>query len=483
LVNIPSLTDQINHMARLGVVANLPHDPLLARFYTIEWNILPNLGMDITLPYFIREFGVYPVSQVFVLTMILLIATGVCAIQSSIYGTVSLSALVPLVFMYNKILLWGFTNFLFGLGIALWGIAAWIALRRKAPWARGAVSLIFILLLFFCHLFALGLYGLTLFCYEASWMWARRFSMSRRKLLADMFTFAGPFLMIALLMSASPTAALSTESAWVFWSKLYGLYYAFGVYNKAVDVLTASLVLAFGAWVYYRRMLHVHSAGVILFILGGITYLAMPWRLFGSDVADARLPIAIAFILAGFTRIQLERSKEVMTVVLGIFLLVVMRMVTVVPVWLYLDNVYADIRRSFDLIEPGSTILSAWAAEIGPQHEVAIWDHLSYVPCLAMFERSSFVSMAFTNPGQVVLRVKEPYRKMASSSASLPTADELVAAIDDPQSLAGDRAYLEGWPQRFDYLYILGFGQYPNPVPKHLSILHEGEGFKLYRVE
>ena len=54
-------------------------------------------------------------------------------------------------------------NYQFGIGIALWATAAWVALReRRWPW-RMAVSAVFVIVLFFCHpRFALGVYGVAL---------------------------------------------------------------------------------------------------------------------------------------------------------------------------------------------------------------------------------------------------------------------------------------------------------------------------------
>ncbi len=73
--------------------------------------------------------------------------------------------MVPLaagVLIYNEVLLVGVMNYIFGIGLALWALAAWIALRdRNSSWGI-VVSTLFVIALFFCHLFAVGLYGLGL---------------------------------------------------------------------------------------------------------------------------------------------------------------------------------------------------------------------------------------------------------------------------------------------------------------------------------
>jgi hypothetical protein len=47
IVDVPPLLDYPNHLARAFVLASLPADPILARFYAAHWSIIPNLGLDI----------------------------------------------------------------------------------------------------------------------------------------------------------------------------------------------------------------------------------------------------------------------------------------------------------------------------------------------------------------------------------------------------------------------------------------------------
>src|SRR5205823_2840794 len=56
--------------------------------------------------------------------------------------------------------------YLFGIGLALWALTSWVALRERAVALRLAVSTLFVLALFFCHLFAVGVYGLGLLAFE-----------------------------------------------------------------------------------------------------------------------------------------------------------------------------------------------------------------------------------------------------------------------------------------------------------------------------
>src|SRR5262249_16708299 len=47
---LPPLSDYVNHLARMHVIASIGHDSDLSRFYQIDWQIIPNLIMDIVVP-------------------------------------------------------------------------------------------------------------------------------------------------------------------------------------------------------------------------------------------------------------------------------------------------------------------------------------------------------------------------------------------------------------------------------------------------
>src|SRR5471032_303179 len=47
---LPPLSDYVNHLARMHVIATLSKNPQLARFYEIDWQVIPNLTMDLIVP-------------------------------------------------------------------------------------------------------------------------------------------------------------------------------------------------------------------------------------------------------------------------------------------------------------------------------------------------------------------------------------------------------------------------------------------------
>src|SRR2546422_672443 len=71
--------------------------------------------------------------------------------------------------LYNYIFLTGLMNYIFGIGLALWALACWISLRQRHWTLRLTTSILFVIALFFCHLSALGIYGVGLLATEIFW--------------------------------------------------------------------------------------------------------------------------------------------------------------------------------------------------------------------------------------------------------------------------------------------------------------------------
>jgi hypothetical protein len=170
----PPLSDYINHLARMHVIATIRSDPNLALFYEVEWQVIPNLMMDLIVPILQRVMNVYLAGQAYTIMTFVLILSGTLALNRQLYGHWSVLPLIAFPLLYNKVFLVGTMNYLFGIGLSLWALATWVALRERAMILRLAVSTLFVLALFFCHLFAVGVYGLALFAFELQRLLALR---------------------------------------------------------------------------------------------------------------------------------------------------------------------------------------------------------------------------------------------------------------------------------------------------------------------
>src|SRR4051812_18845983 len=74
---LPPLSDYVNHLARMQVIANIDKNPNYAKFYEIDWAIIPNLTMDLAVPWFTRFVSVYWAGKIFMVTMFAVMGSGV----------------------------------------------------------------------------------------------------------------------------------------------------------------------------------------------------------------------------------------------------------------------------------------------------------------------------------------------------------------------------------------------------------------------
>src|ERR1700720_1994742 len=201
----PPMSDYINHLARMQVIATINSDPDLARFYEIDWQVIPNLMMDLIVPSLARLMNIYLAGQIYTISSFVLILSGTVALHRQLFGRWSVLPLIAFPLLYNNVFLVGTMNYVFGIGLALWALVAWIGLRERHWALRLSVSSLFIIALFFCHLFAVGVYGVGLLAFELHRLWTafaglRRASPGNRsgaraaRLILDFATTVLPLL-------------------------------------------------------------------------------------------------------------------------------------------------------------------------------------------------------------------------------------------------------------------------------------------------
>ena len=476
---LPPLSDYVNHLARMHVITAIDSDPLLAKYYEVDWAVIPNLVMDLIVPVLHRFMNVYLAGEIFLISIFVLTLSGTLALNRALYGYWSAMPLIAFPLLYNGVLLVGLMNYLFGIGIALWALASWIWLRERAwPW-RYVASSIFVIALFFCHLFAAGLYGLGLLSYELYRAWSGGWRISFHRFA--IFASAGlPFLVVLPLLYVSPTLTLANLNFWEANGKIDGVMLVFTTYYDLVAIALAAVVIAAGLWAMRYRVLHFHRFGWFLLAVGGVTYLAMPRVIFATFMADQRLPIGLAFMVVACMHLELTRKAVRQGFAAVLFVLLAIRVAEVQVVWQQLSGATLDFRNSISSITPGSRVLVVYAdGSAGDNARDLAYIHAA---CLAMIERSSLVTTAFTVKGKQILHVRNEYSHIADvEDGTPPNLGQFLIAAD----LEGDEIdnYWDGWPRNFDYVYLL-FTEHdaPNPDTERLELVKEGRRFQLYRV-
>jgi hypothetical protein len=476
---LPPVEDYVNHLARMHVMASIDTDHDLARFYEIQWQIVPNLMMDLIVPPLAHLIGVYKAGQVFTLAAFALILTGTFALNRALFGRWSLLPLIAAPLLYNYMFLIGVMNYMFGIGLALWATAAWIVLRERAwPW-RMTTSAAFAVALFFCHLFALGVYGLALLAVELARLWSRR-AQPLAPRLVDFVATGLPFLPVLPLLLVSPTWNLSGENTWFSLGKLDGLKYVVEVYSDTVAFMLIGAFAVGIVWSLRHRLLRFHPVGLMLLAVGGAVYMALPRMMFATYMADQRLPIALAFLIIACINIDMRHPLVRRGFLALALILLVVRVIEVDVNWASLSTNTIEFRDSLKRIKRGSTVLVVYAD--GASGDDVRDLGLAHAPCLAMIERSALVTTAFTVEGKQVMHVRPAYRdQVDTKDGDPPTLSQIVLAAE--KHLNSKSAYWDGWERRFDYVYVLFTeDEAINPAPDRLKLLNDGARFQLYKV-
>src|SRR5438876_229590 len=130
------LLDYPNHLARMRILADQDRSAILRQYYALDWRPIPNLAMDLIVPPLARIMPLAAAGKVFILAIFLLIAGGAALLHRVLFGRWSAWSLLAFLLLYNRILLWGFLNFLFGVGLVLVATALWIGLRDRSARLR-----------------------------------------------------------------------------------------------------------------------------------------------------------------------------------------------------------------------------------------------------------------------------------------------------------------------------------------------------------
>ena len=488
---LPPISDYINHLARMHVIATIGNDPNLSRFYEIDWQVIPNLMMDLIVPVLARFMDIYQAGQIYTLLSFALILSGTVALHRQIFGRWSALPLVAAVLLYNTDFLVGTMNYVFGIGLMLWALTAWIMLRERGWALRLTVSALMAVGLFFCHLFVLGIYAVGLFAFETQRLWNKyaqlRASSGRAAarntlplLLTDYVITALPFVPALALLLMSPTSGLS-DRYWELAGKFDGLVYVVKVYSDTLALAITAIIVMSIVWALLARALAFHAFGLVLLVVGAAVYMALPRVMFDTYMVDQRLPIALAFILLACLDLDFHHPLVRRGFAVGVVLLLGLRVAEVESNWAQLSTNIQSFRQSVRLMNPGAKVAVAYA---DPNGGDTVRDYgLVHADCIAMIERSALVTTAFTVVGKQVMHARAAFRdRVDIQDGTPPTIASMLRAADRQEVDGHD--YWRNWTTDYDYLYVLFTGPgFQNPDPANLHQVFSGDRFVLYRIQ
>ena len=444
LCDMLPLFDYPNHLARMHILARLSESPVLQGYYAIVWRPLPNLAMDALVPVLARLMPLTSAAKAFILATFLLLAGGTAVLHRTIFGRWSLWPCLAFLLLYSRTLLWGFLNYLFGLGLALLAFAAWIALARRPALSRILFGTAAALALFFAHLLAFGLFAVMIGGYELGLAWRGRADPAPA--VARLASAVLPLLpALALLFLATPGSASGAVSFGNPLRKLDLLFSVFDNYHRPFDIACFAAVLLVGALAFWRGWAKLDASMALPVAAVALTYLAMPSRIGTAAGADHRIPLLLGLLLIAGSRWTAPSRPLGAIFAAAAALLFAVRMGLVTLSWQASDRAYAELLPAIDELPEGSRLAVAYPSEAINSEATP----LAHFPLLAVVRRDAFVPTLFAFPTQQPVALRPEARQLADR---LPPERLWSALVEGAPLDAGERTALAA----YDHVIVVG---------------------------
>jgi hypothetical protein len=490
-VTVPPLVDYPNHLARMHILAHWDNVPELQRNYVTDWKLHPNMAMDLIVPLLAKVMPIYMAGKLFIAATLLMLLGGTMALRKVLYGRVGLWPMLTFLVLYNHVLFWGFLNYLFTAGLALFAFSGWVALREQSRPLRIAVFAVATATLYAGHLFGLLVYGILVLGYEIQRCKSYRLR-GRDAVLAWSVTgaqFIAPTIFLWLWMSQSDASGNTVTEYGSLASKAAALMSPVHFGMPWIDVLSAVFLAMIFVFCRSNRRIGFAAELKLPLLLMAFAAIVMPNYLFGVWGTDLRLPTILACLLiAGTKCASLPRRQLVLLVAASVGVFIV-RTGAIAYHWSQWDERTAELRQSLQVITPGAKLLTlSDRDDMPPAHPPLYHRQTWHIAALGIIERSVFLSTLFTE--HTAIRAHPDLRKLDTPVGN-PISRKMLETSADPKPRSSKlgfqnsryfRFYWIGWPEKFDYLLVIRFEEMASPDAQRLQLVHRGSFFDIYRI-
>jgi hypothetical protein len=441
-------SDFPNHLARCYILAR--GDSSYWQFYTPHWVLLPNLALELMVVPLAHIMSIEAAGKVFFAILFAVSIYGGARFNKTLAGQWSFYGLAPAILIYNRVLAYGYVNYLFGVALLPLALAYHIE-NRDRPGRRFVIDAIFMVLLFTAHLLALVFFVACALVYDLVQMRADK--GPKRRILIDVASLLAPFLALgALTVLASPSAGEASKMSFSPWSikiwfPLTSLRTGQLMWDWVFLALIAVVLVILGA---QRKMRFVKSAWPFLVVLI-LIFIVSPYRFTATSYVDARIPlVGMAIALACLAPAKGAGSRTA-GVLFGALLL--FRVATTTLTYRFwqprIDRTVADLRS----VPAGSILLAARQGNSQFSVTDGWYPRLRHASCLLLMERPVMASDLFTHPTQQPLLKKSPYDKFDDLPQALGPGDAATLDAYAQAAMAiARKGGIQGTPEYLFYL-------------------------------
>lgn len=472
LVSIPPLNDLLGHMGRYHLQLELPDNPLLKQHWDLHWMLIGNLGVDLVMQVVGPIFGVERGAWLVTMAIPPLMIWGLVRLARAYHGHVppTVVAAFPLVFAYP--FQTGLVNFWLAIALAFHASASVIG--NSDRWGRPLLLIASSLLLWVCHIFGWAIFAAIV----ATARIAGRHNTGLFRRLIGLWPLAAPILL--MLYQGYGQHSNVVTLGWFAWGhKLTSLVEVMRDQSQSLDLVTLLAVLVpFIVALLFRRQFQLDLRALFAAAVLFAALLVIPYQLFGSAWADARLWPVVLMLLA-LAVAPREHADPLWTRVIPALILVLFAVRVAVDVVGYrvYDREYSRQLEAIAHVPQGARLAFFISTPCLPN-----WrrQRLEHIDGIVIIRRDAFTNGQWDVPGAETV---EPLAARGTWANSDPS--QLVRGRGCKTDMLPELARMTTrLPRnRFDYLWVMGFEPKTVPLYPWLEPIYTNDTAILYRIK
>ncbi len=470
---VPPLVDLPGHMGRYRVATGLATSPWLGDYFSYQWSLMGNLGVDLLVVPLSRLFGLEPAVKLIVIAIPMLTVAGFLAVARQVHGRLPPTAAFAVPLAYSYPFQFGFVNFALSMALAFLAFALWLRLGRR-PRLRAALFVPLASLIWLCHAYGWGTLGLLVLSSEVvrhrgDGRWLRALWHAGLACL--------PLTVPLALMVLWREGAGGATGDWFNWqAKLQWLLSILRERYRWWDL--AGVAVLFGlifAGIREPALRYNRTLAATALALA-VTFVVLPRIIFSSAYADMRLaPFAVATAILAIRSPEGWRLAKMLAI--GGLLFAGARLATTTVAFANYGAAHDRQLQALSVIPSGARILSLVGMPCVPDWATDRYQHLA---ALAIVRRDAFVNDQWEMPGARLLSVRhraaEPYAYDPSQMVPLPER-----CTDEPQ--VGLDETLASFPRAaFDYVWMIDIPRSRWPRDPALEPVWQNDTGIVYRI-
>jgi hypothetical protein len=476
--NVPPLIDLPGHIGRYRIQLDLESRPDLAQYFTFQWSLIGNLGIDLLIVPLSKLFGLELAVKLIVLSIPPMTVAGFLWVAREVHGRISPIAFFAAPFAYAYPFMFGFANFALSMAFAFLAFGLWLRLARLGRFRlRAALFVPISCLIWVTHTFGWGTLGLMAFSAELIRQHDKGHGFIASGMRSAVHCLPMALPVVPMLLWRTGHVGGLTEDWFNIPAKIFSLVVVLRdrwLYWDGI-CLTVTLLLIFlsirSKGIAFSRNLTA-SALFLAFV-----FVLLPRVVFGSAYADMRLaPYIFAVALLAPSPRDWSDLRLVRSIALAGVAFVGLRTAgTTISFWLY-DREWDGELAALEHVPPRSRLVVLTGRTCGENWKTPRIEHLA---SMALVRGASFANSQFSMAGAQLLNVRYPE---AGDFVTDPSHVIIPARCVDRDLLQVEEALQRLPRQAFDYVWLIKPPTYDPRLTDGLELVWLKGESRLFRV-